>query len=174
MGVDVRIPEGAEPDAQTVTPAGERLDRFIDGVELRPAVTHSDERGTLTEIFNPAWGFTEEPLVYVYEATIHPGQRKGWIVHLEQDDRLFFSSGSAKIAMYDARPESPTYGQVQVVFLGAVNRGLLRIPPGVFHGVVNVGPDEVRFVNLPTRPYSHEQPDKVRLPADTDAIPYEL
>ncbi len=40
------------------------------------------------------------------------------------------------------------------------------------HAFVNVGPDEVRFVNLPTQPYHHEQPDKLRLPAD--AVPYEL
>ena len=174
MGVDVQIPEGAVRDAQTVTRDGRRLDRFIDGVLLRAATTHSDERGTLTEIFDPAWDFTDEPLVYVYESTIHPGQKKGWIVHLEQDDRLFFSRGSAKIVLYDARPGSPTHGLVQEVFLGAVNRGLLRIPKGVFHAVVNVGPDEVRFVNLPTQPYRHDAPDKVRLPADSDAIPYDL
>ena len=163
-----------EPDVQTVTPEGKRLDRFIDGVKLRPAVTHSDERGSLTEIYNPAWDFTEEPLVYLYQATIHPGQKKGWNVHSEQQDRLFFSNGAAKVVLYDARAGSPTHGLVQEVFLGEVNRGLLAIPPGVFHAVVNVGPRELRFVNMPTRAYHHEQPDKHRLPADTDAIPYSL
>jgi hypothetical protein len=44
----------------------------------------------------------------------------------------------------------------------------------VFHAVKNVGESEMRFVNLPTRPYRHERPDKARLPADTDAIPYPL
>jgi hypothetical protein len=40
--------------------------------------------------------------------------------------------------------------------------------------VVNVGPTELRFVNVPTEPYRHERPDKYRLPADTSAIPYQL
>ena len=161
-------------EVQTVTPDGRRLDEFIDGVKLRPAVTHSDERGSLTEIYDPAWGFTEEPLVYVYTATVHPGQKKGWVVHLEQDDRLFFAQGAAKVVLYDARPASPTHERVQEVFLGDANRGLLRIPAGVVHAVVNVGPAEVRFVNMPTRPYRYEAPDKVRIAADTDAIPYDL
>jgi dTDP-4-dehydrorhamnose 3,5-epimerase len=170
--IDPAIP--GVPDEQTVTPAGERLDRFIDGVQVRPAVTHSDERGSVTEMYDPSWGFTEEPLVYVYQATIHQGQKKGWIVHMEQDDRLFFGQGAAKIVLYDARLASPTHGLVQEVFLGDVNRGLLRIPAGVIHAVVNVGPTELRYVNMPTRPYDHEHPDKRRIPADTSTIPYDL
>jgi dTDP-4-dehydrorhamnose 3,5-epimerase len=170
--IDVAVPPTA--DVQTVTREGERLSDFVDGVRLRPAVTQSDERGTVTEIYDPSWGFTDEPLVYVYETTVHPGQKKGWIIHFEQDDRLYFSVGAAKIVLYDARSSSPTNGLVQELFLGAANRGLLRIPAGVFHAVVNVGPTELRFVNVPTEPYRHERPDKYRLPADTSAIPYQL
>ena len=172
--IEIDMPVPGTPEPQTVTREGERLDEFIDGVLLRPAITHSDERGSLTEIYDPAWGFTDEPVVYVYEARIHPGQKKGWIVHLEQDDRLFFSVGSVKVVLYDARTDSPTQGRVQELFVGNVNRGLLRIPAGVVHAVVNVGPDEVRFLNLPTRRYRHERPDKVRFAPDTGAIPYEL
>jgi dTDP-4-dehydrorhamnose 3,5-epimerase len=58
--------------------------------------------------------------------------------------------------------------------MGAANRGLLTIPAGVVHAVVNVGTDEVRFVNMPTRPYDHERPDKFRPPPDTSEIPYRL
>ncbi|MFL5781589.1 MAG: dTDP-4-dehydrorhamnose 3,5-epimerase family protein [Thermoleophilaceae bacterium] len=172
--IEIDIAHSGTPDSQTVTADGRRLDRFVDGVVLRPAVTQSDERGNLTEIFDPAWDFADEPLVYVYESRIHPGQKKGWIVHFEQDDRLYFSVGSAKVVLYDARTQSPTHGLVQELFLGSANRGLLRIPAGVVHAVVNVGPDEVMFVNMPTQPYRRERPDKLRFPQDTDAIPYRL
>src|SRR4051812_37081548 len=114
--LDVTLPE-REP--QTVTPDGERVAETIDGVRVREAIVHSDERGSLTEMYNPAWAFSDEPLVYVYEARIHPGQKKGWVVHIDQDDRLFFSSGSAKVVLYDARVGSPTQGVVQELFLGA-------------------------------------------------------
>jgi dTDP-4-dehydrorhamnose 3,5-epimerase len=162
------------PDDPTVTASGERIGALIDGVRVRQAVVQSDARGSLTEMYSPAWGFTEEPLVYVYQATIRPGIKKGWIVHLRQDDRLFFDDGAAKVALYDARTGSPTKGMVNELFVGSANRALIRIPAGVFHAVVNVGEHALRYVNMPTRPYLHDQPDKHRLPADTDAIPYRL
>jgi dTDP-4-dehydrorhamnose 3,5-epimerase len=95
-------------------------------------------------------------------------------VHLEQDDRIYFGAGAAKVVLYDARPPSPTHGLVQELFLGAADGALVRIPAGVFHAVVNVGPSELRYVNMPTRAYRHELPDKYRLPADTSFIPYSL
>ncbi|HEX8054034.1 MAG TPA: hypothetical protein VF517_13670 [Thermoleophilaceae bacterium] len=170
--MEIDLPEGAVPDPATVTPAGERLERLIDGVITRRVVVQSDERGTVREIFNPAWGFTDEPIVYVYQVTIYPGQKKGWVVHREQDDRLFFDQGAAKLVLYDARADSPTKGMINELFAGTNNRLLIRIPAGVVHAVVDVGTDEVRFVNLPTRPYNHERPDKMRLP--DDAVPYQL
>jgi dTDP-4-dehydrorhamnose 3,5-epimerase len=159
-------------DVQTVTPAGERVDELLDGVRIRPAVTHLDSRGSVCEIYNPAWGFTEEPLVYVYQTTIRPGQVKGWILHLEQDDRLFFSFGDAKVVLYDARSDSPTFESLSILYFGESNRALLRIPRGVYHAIQNVGRSDLVFVNTPTRPYCHEEPDKYRLPLDTDRIPY--
>jgi dTDP-4-dehydrorhamnose 3,5-epimerase len=161
-------------DVPTVTPDGERLEPRIEGVRVRRAIVHSDERGSLTEICSEAWDFADEPLVYVYKSTIRAGQKKGWVVHFEQDDRLFLDHGAVKLALYDARSDSPTYGMVNVLFFGSANRALVRIPAGVFHGLVNLGESEVAFINLPTRPYRHERPDKARLPADTEAIPYRL
>jgi dTDP-4-dehydrorhamnose 3,5-epimerase len=161
-------------DRQTVTPEGERIDPLIEGVRIRAAVTQVDERGTLCEIYDPGWGFTPEPLVHVYQTTIEPGQAKGWVLHRLQDDRLFFSLGRAKVVLYDEREESPTFGMINEHYFSDQRRGLLRIPAGVWHAIQNIGPTEVIFVNCPTRPYVHEDPDKYRLPLDTSAIPYRL
>jgi dTDP-4-dehydrorhamnose 3,5-epimerase len=137
-------------------------------------VTQTDERGSLCEVYDERWGFTEEPVVYVYTVNVPPGQKRGWVVHADQDDRLFISRGAVKVVLYDARPESPTFQRLQEIYSGEFERTLLRIPAGVFHGVVNIGQVDVEFVNMPTRPYLHERPDKYRLPDDTDAIPYSL
>jgi dTDP-4-dehydrorhamnose 3,5-epimerase len=170
--VEDALLRAAAQDSQTVTPEGVRLDEVIAGVRVRRATTHSDDRGTLCEMYDPRWDFAEEPLVYVYQLTVRPGKAKGWVVHLEQDDRLFFSAGTAKVVLYDAREDSPTHGLVNELYFDAHNRGLLRIPKGVFHAVANVGDDDVLAVNMPTRPYRHDVPDKHRLSLDTDAIPY--
>lgn len=159
-------------DSPTVTAEGARLQALLDGVRIRPAVTQIDERGSLCEMYSEEWGFTEEPLVYAYETRIRPGRIKGWVLHLEQDDRLFFSSGDAKVVLYDGRPESPTFGRLNVHCFGEANRGLLRIPAGVYHAVQNIGLGDLTFVNMPTRAYRHEGPDKYRLPLDTPEIPY--
>jgi dTDP-4-dehydrorhamnose 3,5-epimerase len=164
--------EHATKDPQTVTREGELVQERIHGVQVRHAVTHADERGTLTEIFDERWEFTLDPVPYVYASTIRPGQVRGWVVHLEQDDRLFFVKGTAKVGLYDAREGSPTFGLGNVFFLGDHDRALVRIPAGVIHAVRNTGTDEVVFINLPTQPYTHDDPDKYRFPPD--GIPVRL
>jgi dTDP-4-dehydrorhamnose 3,5-epimerase len=157
---------------QTVTEKSEPIDSLIDGVVRRQAVTHPDERGTLTEIFNPAWGLTDDPLVYVYQVTIRPGQVKGFVLHKTYSDRLFFSLGTTKVVLYDDREGSPTRGMLNELYFSEESRGHLVIPAKVWHAVQNVGSTDVLFVNCPTRAYNHEDPDKWALPKDSDAVPY--
>lgn len=139
---------------------------------MRPAVTHPDERGTLCEVFNPAWDLSDEPLVYVYQVTIRPGQVKGFVLHRTYSDRLFFSIGTSKVVLYDDREGSSTRGTLNELHFSDHNRTLLVIPPGVWHAVQNVGTTDALFVNCPTKPYDHEDPDKWALPRDSDLIPY--
>ena len=159
-------------DSQTVTPDGKPIAPLIEGVSIRPAVTIPDERGTVCEVYNPAWGVHDEPLVYVYQVTIRPQKVRGWVVHNEQDDRLFASLGTLKFVLYDAREASPTHGMVNEIFLSEQNRGLVHIPRGVYHAIQNVGNTDALFINMPTKAYDHADPDKYRLPIDTNAIPY--
>jgi dTDP-4-dehydrorhamnose 3,5-epimerase len=159
-------------DSQTVTPSGESVAPLIDGVIVRMATTLPDERGELCEVYNPAWELSDAPLVYAYQVIIRPHKVKGWVVHHEQDDRLFVSLGVVKIVLYDDRLNSPTYRQINEICLGERNRGLVVIPRGVYHAIQNIGSSDALFFNLPTRPYDHAHPDKYRLPLDTDLIPY--
>lgn len=165
---------GAEPikDPQTVTPEGEPVERRIEGVVVRPAPPHEDKRGEIVEIFNPAWGVHPDPLVYLYQISLRPGAVKGWIVHRHQDDRIFHSSGVVRWALFDARPDSATHRQLNVLTFSERSRALLVIPRGVFHAVENIGTVEAVFVNLPTAPYNHADPDKYRLPLKNDLIPF--
>jgi dTDP-4-dehydrorhamnose 3,5-epimerase len=102
------------------------------------------------------------------------GYVKGWVVHLEQDDRLFFALGRARLVLYDGRQDSPTFKRLNRFESGDLNRALIRIPAGVYHAVRNVGAAEVFYYNMPTKPYRHENPDKFRLPLDNDIIPYKF
>jgi dTDP-4-dehydrorhamnose 3,5-epimerase len=159
-------------DPQTITPEGELLGPYIHGVEIRRARTIQDERGEICEIFDARWGFTSEPLVYVYQAMIRPGKVKGWVIHRKQNDRLFFNLGTAKVVLYDDREKSPTHRMINEIYLGERDRGVLVIPGGVYHAIQNIGIEDLYFTNMPTRAYDHADPDKYRLPSDSDLIPY--
>jgi dTDP-4-dehydrorhamnose 3,5-epimerase len=50
----------------------------------------------------------------------------------------------------------------------------MLIPPGVYHAVQNVGEHDAIFVNMPSAPYNHADPDKYRLPIGNDYIPYQF
>jgi dTDP-4-dehydrorhamnose 3,5-epimerase len=166
--------EHARKDSPSVAPDGTSLQPLIDGFEIRRARTHADERGTLCEIFDLRWGFADDPIVYAYLVTLGARQIRGWVLHRVQTDRLFIYAGTLKIVLYDARTDSSTYGRLNVFYFGAHDRALVTVPAGVYHAVQNVGDDEGAFVNLPTEPYNHDDPDKYRLPVDNDVIPYRL
>ena len=57
---DIAGIESAKKDAATVRADGERIRDPIEGVSVRRALTHADERGTLTEILDDRWSFTDD------------------------------------------------------------------------------------------------------------------
>jgi dTDP-4-dehydrorhamnose 3,5-epimerase len=160
------------PDRQTVTPAGEPIAQLVDGVTIRDIVTHTDERGTLFELFDARWGWHPEPLVYAYAVTIRPGVIKGWARHHHHEDRYALMFGEMELVCYDDREGSPTRGLVSTIALSEHRRRLVSIPSGVWHADRNIGSRDVVLLNLPTMPYEHAAPDKERLPLDTPLIPH--
>lgn len=165
-------PKAPVRDRATVDSSGHPLEAGIDGVLFRPAITHFDERGELTEVWSQAWHLLPDPVVHVYQVIAAPGSIRAWIVHREQSDRLFLSMGRLRVVLFDDREGSPTRGSIQELYAGERRRGLVVIPPGVWHAVQNLGAGEAIYLNLPTRPYDHAHPDKFRLPPDSDRIPY--
>lgn len=159
---------------QTVREDGSRTTDLPDGVVLRDLVTHTDERGTIVELYDLRWDIHPDPMVYAYQFTIRPGWAKGWGLHREHDDRYVFLEGEMETAFYDERPDSPTYGMAARRVLSGRHRQLIIIPAGVWHAHRNIGAEDVRVVNFPTTPYDHANPDKYLLPLDTDELPIDL
>ena len=159
-------------DRQTVLPGGEPISPRITGVVVHRRPLQEDERGELMEIYSPEWGIHSQPLVYAYFVSIRPGRVKGWVLHKLQDDRLFFLRGVIRIALFDDRPDSHTYHMLNVFVMSERDRGLVIIPKGVFHALKNIGTDDASFINLPSRPYNHADPDKYRLAVKNDLIPF--
>ncbi len=159
-------------DRQTVDSDGRLIAPRIHGLVISNRRPHEDERGELCEIWTAARDPLGMPVVHAYMVTIRPGRIRGWQMHQLQHDRLFTQQGRLRFGFYDARPDSPTSGMLNVMTFSDHNRVLLVIPPGVWHGVQNVGVQEAVFLNLPTHAYNYEDPDKYRLPVQNDLIPF--
>jgi dTDP-4-dehydrorhamnose 3,5-epimerase len=162
----------AVKDQQMVTPAGVELIPLLDGMRIRPLPTHADARGSVTELYDPRWGWHDDPLCFAYTFSIRPGIVKGWNLHEHHEDRYAIVQGEIEVVLFDPRPESKTCGHIVRLLLSERKRMLVNIPRYVWHADHNIGATDAVMMNFPTRPYNHETPDRYRLPIDTPLIPF--
>src|SRR5918997_4913262 len=167
------VEPAADKDAPTVDQEGQRVEVCIAGVDYVRTVPQVDHRGSLAEVVNFENPFWDEPIVYSYCFTIRPGRIKAWGMHKRQADRYFLCAGSIRVVLYDGRVESPTFQQFEEFHLTDDARGLLLIPPGVWHGDQNWGSCEAVVMNFPTRPYDRDDPDKYRIDPHSGVIPFD-
>jgi dTDP-4-dehydrorhamnose 3,5-epimerase len=109
----------------------------------------------------------------VYMTTTYPGVVKAWHKHEKQTDNIACLAGMIKMALYDGRPGSPTYREINQFYLGVHNPTLVQVPAGVYHGWMCVSEEEALVVNVPTEPYDRVNPDEQRLDPHTNDIPYD-
>lgn len=144
---------------------------MIEGVHLRRLVRHMDERGSLTELLRSDWpefrGFGQATVTLNY-----PGIIRAWHWHTKQTDLFVVVSGTVKLPLYDARPDSSTQGQIDEFFLGEQNFVALLVPPGVYHGYETLGAKPALILNFPNRLYDSEHPDELRIAYDSPDVPY--
>lgn len=153
-------------------PKGVRAARLIDGVRIKELRALPDERGFLMEILRSDDEIFER-FGQVYMTVAYPGVVKGWHYHKVQTDFFTVVKGMMKIVLYDARPDSPTGGEVNEFFMGELNPLLITIPPGVLHGMKAIGTEPGYVVNCPTEPYNHQEPDEYRVDPHDNDIPYD-
>lgn len=164
----------AVQDQRTVDDARESTVPLLEGMSFKDSIRHSDDRGSVTELYDPRWGWHQDPLVFSYIFTIRPGQAKGWGLHKQHEDRYFVIRGELELVLYDTRPSSTTFGKVCKLFLSADRPRLVNVPKFVWHADRNIGTEDCMVVNFPTIMYDHSAPDKYRLPLDTPLIPYKF
>lgn len=144
---------------------------MIEGVELKPLVTHRDERGFFREIARDAEGIVREGWAQVSHSLMHPGVAKAWHLHPTQIDWWYVPAGDLKVALYDAREGSSTGGELLELFLGEhYEAQLLKIPAGVAHGCRAIG-GEAHLIYLTSSVYNPDE--EQRLQHDDPSIGYD-
>jgi dTDP-4-dehydrorhamnose 3,5-epimerase len=162
---------GSKKDEQSITKNWESLQPMITGVVVKEVRNVVKDNGHLTEIYRKEWDEMGE-VHHVFQQILHPGKLTAWHLHTRTTDQFFVSSGLAKIVLYDARETSCTQGVINVFRFGSFRPGFVVVPPGIWHGVMNIGIDVSVVLNFADRVYAYEDPDHWRLPPDTSQIPY--
>jgi dTDP-4-dehydrorhamnose 3,5-epimerase len=146
----------------------------IDGVVLRPLTRHADDGGSLTELVRLSAGGGVESLdAFVVRqvnfSELAPGTIKAFHLHVRQTDVWYVPpSDRMLMVLIDVRQGSRTEGARMRFVLGDGASRLLCIPPGVAHGVRNLGPAMGRIVYFTDLQFSAEPSscDEGRLPWD--------
>lgn len=122
---------------------------MISGVKIKELVRHPDERGFFEEMIRKTDDFFAEGFAQVSHSFMHQGVVKAWHIHRSQIDWWYVAQGVVKAVVYDARPDSPTYKELNEYMLN-VPEGpnlVLKIPCGVAHGLkVMQGPADLVYV----------------------------
>lgn len=144
---------------------------MIDGIKKKKLRVIPDERGRLVEILRK-----DDDLFLkfgqVYITTTFPNIIKGWHKHEKQIDNIACIKGMIKLVLYDSRKTSPTYKEINQLYLGIHNPIIIQIPPNIYHGWMCVSENEAIIINVPTEIYNYNNPDEQRLDPFKNEIPY--
>lgn len=106
----------------------------------------------------------------IYFSTVHPGAVKAWHRHRQMTLNYAVVIGEIKFVLFDDRPDSPTRGELQEVFISPENYSLVTVPPLIWNGFKAIGSGSAIVANCSTLP--HDPNEIERLDAMSGDIPY--
>lgn len=143
---------------------------MIEGVKITPLRQFVDERGKVMLMLRSTDPHFKQ-FGEIYFSCIYPGAIKAWHIHKLTTLNYAVPHGHIKFVLYDDRPNSPTRGEVQEMFLGPDNYCLVTVPPMVWNGFKGFGAETALLANCASIPHDPSQISR-RDPFDP-AIPYD-
>lgn len=104
-----------------------------------------------------------------YFSSVTPNEIKGWKRHSRMTLNLIVIVGEIEFTIYDARPDSTTYGHVQKVSLSRENYRRLTLPPNVWFAFKGISSPENILLDIINEEHSPEEGET--LPLETFNIP---
>jgi len=145
----------------------------IEGLQMIELKRFHDDGGSLTELGRLDGGlhaaFPGFEVKQVNYSEMEPGAIKAFHVHLRQTDVWFVPpTDRMLLVLLDVREESPTRDARRRLVLGDGTSRLVRIPPGVAHGVKHLGATRGRIIYFVDTQFSSapDRSDEGRLPWD--------
>src|SRR5437660_11409666 len=133
----------------------------IEGVQIIELKRFSDDGGSMTELARLTDGhpqaFDGFSIRQINYSEVEPGAIKAFHLHQRQTDIWYVPpSDRMLVVLVDVRVGSKTEGTRLRLTLGAGGSRLLRIPPGVAHGVRNLAASTGRIIYLTDVQFSPE------------------
>jgi len=152
--VTIEIPT-CDPGLGSLITAPDSL-RLIDGIQVAEASLWPDDRGWFQELFRFGTGLVRDfpaSTTQISAAVSNPGIIKAFHYHLNQTDCWAPIKGLFQVALIDLRPNSPTFGVKNTMYVGEQRPWHVLIPPGVAHGYKVVSPSDGLLVYATDRQY---------------------
>ena len=123
----------------------------IVGVEIKNLKRFNDDGGSFIELSRLAQGLLQEfesfEAKQINYSEMDPGVIKAFHLHPHQTDVWFVPpSDKMLVILIDLRQGSATENQLMRLVTGDMKPYLLRIPPGVAHGVRNIASTQGRII----------------------------
>ena len=120
-----------------------------------------DDRGYLSEMLRADDPFYSK-FGQVYISTINPGTIKGFHIHEKKTDIITCVFGQVKFVVVESGKNDELINLYEV-HLSPMNRKLVVIPPGLWHGWMCIGNKEAILVNVTTEPFYEHDKDEQRV-----------
>ena len=142
---------------------------MIEGVKITELKQILDERGKVMHMLRSDSAVFKS-FGEIYFSCIYPGAIKGWHLHKKMILNYAVPHGNIKFVLYDDRPDSPTKGELQEIFMGEGHYCLVTVPFGVWNGFKGIGSNVAVVANCAS--ISHDPEEIVRKDPFDKSIPY--
>ena len=144
------------------------------GIPINLTPLWPDDRGYLLEVGRIGKGLIAgfpTDCTQISAALSYPGSIKAFHFHKYQTDCWVPVQGMLQVALVDLRPDSPTFGVKNTLYLGTLRPWQLIIPPGVGHGYKVIGDSPAMLVYLTDKTYDPK--DEGRIAYNDPGIDYD-
>lgn len=143
---------------------------MIQGVQITPRKIIPDDRGKIMHIMKSS-DDQFKTFGEVYCSTVYPGVVKGWHMHKKMTLNYLVLKGNIKFVLYDDRHDSPSYKQIQEIYIGENQYVMVTVPPFVWNGFMGIGTVEAFVINFTD--LQHDSEEIVRMnPHENGIINY--
>jgi dTDP-4-dehydrorhamnose 3,5-epimerase len=145
---------------------------LIQGIRIQ--ALWPEDRGHCLEVMRTGQGLASEfprDSSQVSAALSYPGTIKAFHFHRQKSDLWVPGQGMFQVALVDLRPESPTFGVKNTLYVGALRPWQILIPPGIGHGYKVIGASAAMLIYVTDGFYNPK--DEGRIGYDDPQIRYD-